>query len=62
MPIKFKSESLKGRDHLEDQGVDDNVRIELIIEEQSGWVWTHSGNEPSCTIKGGEFLDKLSDC
>jgi hypothetical protein len=32
-------ENLKGRYHLEDQGIDgDNIRIDL--KENSEWVWT----------------------
>jgi hypothetical protein len=29
----FWLESLKGRDHLEDLGIDERIRIELILEE-----------------------------
>jgi uncharacterized ferritin-like protein (DUF455 family) len=58
--------TLKGRDHSEDLDVDERLILELILKEQGGKVWTGStwlrmgccehGNEPSGSMKGGEFL------
>jgi hypothetical protein len=69
MRRKYWLESLKGRDHSEDQGVD--VRILRRILGKPGW-WCgldlsgsgeepvagscKHGNEPSVCIQGGKFL------
>jgi hypothetical protein len=34
------SENLKGRDHLEDLGVDEKITSEWILGKQDGKVWT----------------------
>jgi hypothetical protein len=76
MNIKFCLESLKGRDHLEDIGVDGRIILKRIIWKYFGSVWTgfvcitigpmagsfKYSNEHSCSIKGGGFIDYLSDC
>jgi len=69
---QFWLESLKGRDHLEDPGVDEKVILELILGKLFGKVWTgciwlrirtsEHGNEPSGSMKGGEFFDYPTDC
>jgi len=40
MHTKFLSENLKGRDHLEDLGIDRKIILEWILGKQSGKVWT----------------------
>jgi hypothetical protein len=66
-------ESLKGRDHPEDLGVDGKIILKLILEKYSWRVWTgliwlridsgdgsrEHGTECYGSIKGGEF-DQLS--
>jgi hypothetical protein len=61
----------KERDHLEDLHVVCRIILEWILGKESGrvrtgciWISTGTsggvlehGNEPSCSIKGGEFLD-----
>jgi hypothetical protein len=56
--------------------VDGKIILEWILGKQAGKVWIgfiwlrigtnggccENGNEPSGSIKGGEFLDYLSDC
>jgi len=61
--------SLKERDHLGDPGVDGRVILRWIFRKWDVGVWTGSswfrigtagtcecGNEPSVSIKWGEFL------
>jgi len=69
--IIFWLENLKGRDHSEDLGVVGSIMLELMLGKYSGKVWTgcmwlrigfsagccERGNEPSGSIKSGEFLD-----
>jgi hypothetical protein len=53
-------ENLKGSVHLEDLGVDGKTMLEVV-----GWKhlaqdrdqWTVVVNEPSGSMKGGDFLD-----
>jgi hypothetical protein len=66
-------ESLKERDNSEDLGVDRRMILEWTLEKQVGKVWIgflwlrmgpvagscEHGNEPSGSIKGGEFLDLI---
>jgi hypothetical protein len=40
MHVTFWSASLKGRDHLEDLGVDEKRILERTLEELGGNVWT----------------------
>jgi hypothetical protein len=47
MRTKFWSENLKGRAHTEDLGVDGRIIVMASCKH---------GNEPSDSIKGGEFL------
>jgi hypothetical protein len=47
---KISSENLKGRDHLEDVGVDGKIILEWILRKQCG-------NESSGSIQVGKFLD-----
>jgi hypothetical protein len=65
--------SLKERDHLGDPGVDGNIIIRCIFRKWDVGAWNGSswlrigtggghlccGNEPSGSIKCGEFFDKL---
>jgi len=52
--------NLRERDHLEDPGVDGD-RDWIDLDQDKGKVagFCKSGNEPSVSIKFGEFLDKL---
>jgi hypothetical protein len=38
--IKFGLESLKGRDHSEDLGMDGKIILEWTLGKQGGKVWT----------------------
>jgi hypothetical protein len=63
--------NVNGRDHSEDLGVDGKIMLEWILGKSCGKVWagcmwlrigTSGGlserdNEPSSSIKGGEFLN-----
>jgi len=63
--------NLRERNHLEDPGVDGRIIIRWIFREWdmgvltgsswlrigTGWGSFVCGNEPSASIKGGEFLD-----
>ena len=63
--------NLRERDHLGDAGVDGRIILRLIFRKWDVEVWTGSswlskgqvagtcecGNEPSGSIKCGEFLD-----
>jgi len=42
MHTKFWPGNLKGRDHLEDLGVDGKIILEWILGKQGGKVWTGS--------------------
>jgi hypothetical protein len=63
--------NLRGRDHFgQDQIAEDNIKTDLKTENE-GWNAFNltretgsceHGNAPSGSIKGGEFLDYLSDC
>jgi hypothetical protein len=58
------------RDHLEDPDIHEKIILRWIIRKWDGVAWTgliwlmlgtgactyKSGNEPSCSIKHGEFL------
>ena len=62
---------LRERDHLEDPGLDGRIILRWIFSKWDVGAWTGSswlrigirgghfkhGNEPSCSIKCGEFLD-----
>jgi hypothetical protein len=75
MLTNFLLENLKGRDHAEDLGIDGKIILEWILERRgkmcglnaSGSRWAPVGgsceysNEPLGSIKGGKFLDNLSD-
>jgi hypothetical protein len=67
----FSLENFKRRDHPEDLGVDGKIILKWILRE-IGWEvvgWIHlsqdraqwrtllNSNEPSVSIKGGEFPD-----
>jgi hypothetical protein len=72
----FWLESLKGREHVEDLGVDESIILGWIFEKLGGSCglsasgsgqkqvasYCEHDNEPSGSIKGGEFLDYLSVC
>jgi hypothetical protein len=63
--------NLRGRDHLEDPGVDVRIKLRWIFRNWDVGVWTgmnwlrigtgggtcECGNEPPVSIKCGEFLD-----
>jgi len=69
----FWWENLREGDHLEDPGVDGKITLRWIFRKWDVGVWTGSswfgrgwvvgtceyGNEPSCSIKCGKFLDYL---
>jgi hypothetical protein len=67
-------ENLKGREHFEDLGVDGAIISEwVLVWEGVDWMYLAQdrdqwpgfcghGNEPSVSIKGGKFLNWLSDC
>ena len=57
--------NLSERGHLEDPNVDVKIILKLIFKKRDGGggAWTgcgscKCGNEPSCSIKRGEFLDQ----
>jgi hypothetical protein len=64
-------QSLKGRDHLEDLGIDGRIILECIegcygldssgSEYGLGADSSERSSESSVLVKGGEFLDQLSD-
>jgi hypothetical protein len=61
MHTVFKFESLKGRDHLEDLVIDEKTILECILWEGLDRMCVaqehgEHGNEPSGSIKNGEFL------
>jgi hypothetical protein len=68
MHTQCQSENLKGRDHLVDLGIDENIKMDL---KQDVRVWTgfnwlsirtrEHNNEPSGSIKCRECLKQLSD-
>jgi hypothetical protein len=39
MHTKFLLENLKGRDHMEDLGIDRRIILEWILKKQVGRVW-----------------------
>jgi hypothetical protein len=68
---KFWLENMNGRDHLEDVGVDGKILLEFILGEWCGLYSSGSGqglvagrcehcNKPLGSIKGGEFLDRVT--
>jgi len=71
MHTKFWSEGLKGRYHSEEIGVEGKIMLEWSVGrcglDASGSRqvpvvgYCEHGNEHSGSIKGGEFLDQLSD-
>jgi hypothetical protein len=72
----FRLGNLRGGDHLEDLGVDGRIILRWIVRKWGEKVWTECiwlrwgpvagccehGNELSGSIKGGKFLDQLSNC
>jgi len=40
MHTKFRSENMKGKDHLEDIHIDRKRTLEWILEKYGGKVWT----------------------
>jgi hypothetical protein len=75
MRTKFWSENLKGRDHLEDPGIDGRITVECMWGSRVGKCGLDScdsgqgpiegccehGNELSGSLNGGDFVDQLSD-
>jgi len=65
----FQMENLKERDHLCDLGVNARIILKrilsiLVVMVWAGFNWLKtgtSGKGTSGSIKGGEFLDQLSD-
>jgi hypothetical protein len=69
----FCLDSLQGREHFEEQGMDVRIMYKRILKyvgggdglDSSGSEWglvespCEKGNEPSGSIKCGEFLDKF---
>jgi hypothetical protein len=65
----IRSENLKGREHMEDLGVNRKIILQWILGEKggkmwTGFIWLQTGtnggsysNESYVPIKGGEFLD-----
>jgi hypothetical protein len=67
----FWEETLKGRDHVQDLGVDVRIILEWVLWKYGGKVWTgriwfrmrtsgglcERGDEQSGSIKGGKFLE-----
>jgi hypothetical protein len=54
----------EGGDHLEDRGVEGRIILKLILEKWDGvedWIdllqGRKPGNEPTGSIKSGEFLE-----
>jgi hypothetical protein len=54
----------KGKKHLEDLGIDGRIILEWILEKKGGYQNRglmvdigEGSNEPSLSIKSGEFLD-----
>jgi hypothetical protein len=48
MHTKFWLEDLKGRDHSEEQGVDERIKLKWILERQrvklwTGFIWLRTG-------------------
>jgi hypothetical protein len=69
MHRKFLSVNLKERDRSEDLGVDgrkigwETVECMHLALDRDQWrALVNTVNEPSGSIKGGEFLDYISDC
>jgi hypothetical protein len=68
----FWLQNLKGRDHLEVLGVDGKIILEWIVGKCGGKMWSgciwlrtgtsgefsEHGNEPSGSIKEGNFLTR----
>jgi hypothetical protein len=62
----FWFQNVRGKDHLEDLGVDGRITEERIFKNQFGKVWTgcmwlriwtnEHGNETLGSIKGGELV------
>jgi hypothetical protein len=64
MHTKFWSENLKTSDHT----LENNIRMDLKRNRvSSGPRWRvmasslEHGNEPACSVKGGEILEQLRD-
>jgi hypothetical protein len=64
--------NLRERDHFEDPGIDGRIILRRIFRKWDVGVWTGSswlrigagcefGNEPSGSMKCGEFLDWLKN-
>jgi hypothetical protein len=55
-------ENLKGRENLEKLGIDGRIILDVSGLELGPLVGSFKhGNEPFGSIKGGEFLDSVSD-